>query len=1027
MVRILAILAGVLVGPWAMWAQGSGTLPLRSFDTAQGMGALLAHTLAQDSQGFMYAAGGEGLFRGDGREFHAIPLPGKQVVHGCLVADAEGPLWAATSEGVFTWRPGETRPERVTRGLPPLDSAPIHALGRDAHGRHWILAGGRPYMEIGERTFAPAPGWREQDRATGLALQPGSRRILALLPRKLVEFVAAQDAWVELSTPSLTAKDAFTRSLVDGRGQLWLASRLGLWRQPVGEGGWIDLAFQTGGRSATDLVSDQKDGVWITGRFGVAHARGAEWEALTLSERLPSGQARTALVDWDGNLWVTAGGLHLVLGKGRCHIYTPVHGLPALDVWPLLRDRTGRIWAGTGDGLAVQKAGGWQTVVKGEAIMSLAEAPDGRIWAAGHDNGTILRIEPSSFRKERLTVLKGAEGRFARGFAFVGDEVWVASLAHGTYVGRRQGVGWAWKRLEVPGKEGLVLRHLNQDREGRCYLAAKDTLHIYESQKARWIHLPNPIRGPVYVSHLDQRGDLWLGSYDSTTLERYRWTAEGPVQAQTLTLPEVQQGMHVYSVAMDTAGMLWVGTSQGLIRVNPAAPAELLRLTTTEGMPSDDSNRPGILATPEGDVWIPTSFGLGRFVGNTRVTLPQLRTPVLSSLQFPDRTLLLPPSPLRFSAGERSMVWRFSAPSYEHQGRLRYELQMDAGQVWLPLKDGAMGFQRLAAGDHVIRVRARLPEGPTSPTATFGFTVLPRWWERRWVQVLGALAAAGLLALGVAWYVRRVRRRNELLERLVQSRTAEIRAANEDLRLAGDLLERAAKGRAAYMASMNHELRNPLSNIMLYAEMMLDGQVEVDPGAARDAFEKIHTEGLRVQALIHSILDLAKLEAGVLSLRLHPVHPVVLFSELDQLVRPELRRHRKFLEIQTNPGQGQVLADSELLNKTLCVVLSFMIGHTSNRTVELELQQAHGRATFRVQAAGQGLSEEQLALLFLDFTQDWNQRTIPWHPLALDLTIVRRYAELMGGSLKAFNLDEGGLVFELVLPLVASGPDPEHA
>ncbi len=1000
-VAVRALLALALaVG---LQGQGIGRFSVRSYDATHGLNAPFPHTLVQDAQGMIWAGAGEGLFKGDGRRFEQVPVPGGEILARCLVVDPDNTLWMATAAGLFRLPSGGARVEAVTSGLP---RAGILGLARDAEGRHWLVADGGPYVEVAPLQFAPAPGWPSDQKAVGLV--SGGEHMRVLTASSILTW-DRRSRWRVTPGPPLPLGDRSRLAAMDGDGQLWVGSMRGLWRRTAS--GWVDLHSRTLSRLVTSLICDRTGDLWLTGRFGIVKARGDRWEPLPPSDQVPMNQARSTLVDWDGNLWVSALGLHRVLGWGQWQTYTTVHGLPALDVWGVLRDRHGRVWVGTGNGLSVGEGGGWRTLVARQSVSTIAEAPDGSLWVGGGEDASVLRIDSQTFAKERVPILPGAMGSFARGFAFRGDEVWVASLIHGTYAGKRVGRGWQWHKVVPPGGEHEQQVYLSQDRQGRIYLPNSARTHVREGD--RWWVIPNRNQGVPYIAELGLDGDLWMGSYGTPQLERYRWTSGGPVHAEPLPVPQLRPGLHLYNLVVDGKGRFWLGTSQGLLRMEPGDPLATVRYTSSDGLPSQDCNRGGLAVAPEGEVWVGTSFGLGRLRELTGLPRPPLRAPVVSGIQLHDCVLPGLPAVRAFAPGHRTMVWHLSVPTFSLQDSLQYEMQLDDAQAWMPLPQPSLGFSGLAPGPHQVRLRARLPEGRVSPVAAIDFTLLPLWWERLWVRLAGAVLLLAGAAGGVLRRLRRVRLRNRWLEGVVAEHTADLRAANAQLQEARDLLERSARGRSAYIASLNHELRNPLSSILLYAEMMLDSAP--DAASAQGAFRQIHEAGLKVQGLIGGILDLAKLEAGVVSPRIERVEAHLVCSDAGLQAGALLRNRGSRLEMACEPCS--LVTDVSLLRRVLNSLLRLGAESVERGTLGLSARRDGDGLRVEVWDDGAPLSEQQLSLLFLDFAQDWTVRTIPWHPAALELTICRRFIELLGGSLEAETGPGIGKRFVLCLPL----------
>ena len=220
-----------------------------------------------------------------------------------------------------------------------------------------------------------------------------------------------------------------------------------------------------------------------------------------------------------------------------------------------------------------------------------------------------------------------------------------------------------------------------------------------------------------------------------------------------------------------------------------------------------------------------------------------------------------------------------------------------------------------------------------------------------------------------------------------------------------------------FLAVLSHELRNPLNAIVVWSQILLDRRV--DEVTARQAIEAI-ARNAQVQAkLISDLLDLSRLNSGRLELRAHALDPTAVVAQAVDTMRPsaDARRVALATHIETM-AEPLVHADPERLQQIVWNLISNAIHFSpENGTVVVQLRADARTIELKVVDEGPGISPELLPVVF-----DATRRGATAQPgrsggLGLGLAIVRRLAELHGGSVSATNRTEGtGAVLTVRLP-----------
>ncbi|XYH99593.1 AAA family ATPase [Sorangium sp. So ce1128] len=293
------------------------------------------------------------------------------------------------------------------------------------------------------------------------------------------------------------------------------------------------------------------------------------------------------------------------------------------------------------------------------------------------------------------------------------------------------------------------------------------------------------------------------------------------------------------------------------------------------------------------------------------------------------------------------------------------------------------------------------------------------------VQVVSLLAAQAATAVENAALYSELSSSHQRLEQVVEARTAELKAAKETA-------DAASRAKSDFLASMSHELRTPLNGILGYAQILerLEG---LSPRHLR-AVQIIQSSGEHLLTLINDVLDLAKIEAGKLTLSPDEVH----FPSLVQAVLGicQVRAEAKgltFLFEQEGAALGTVIADQKRLMQVLLNLLGNAIKFTERGRVLLRVAASEAPGgppagaprpvRFRVEDTGPGIAPEHLERIFEPFEQVPTGGA-PVEGTGLGLAITRRIVEHMGGTLRVESQPGEGSVFEVEVPLADASAAP---
>jgi signal transduction histidine kinase len=233
----------------------------------------------------------------------------------------------------------------------------------------------------------------------------------------------------------------------------------------------------------------------------------------------------------------------------------------------------------------------------------------------------------------------------------------------------------------------------------------------------------------------------------------------------------------------------------------------------------------------------------------------------------------------------------------------------------------------------------------------------------------------------------------------------------------------ASERKSQFLASMSHELRTPLNAIIGLTEMMVSNAARFGTEKALEPLRRVNAAGTHLLSLINEVLDLSKIEAGKLELNPEPVNLAGLIDEVVGTAGQLAEKNQNRLVVEAQESVGALNADSMRLKQILLNLLSNACKFTKAGEVALRVRKVvDGRDWVELAVAdtGIGLTAEQQAKLFQEFTQADSLTARRYGGTGLGLALSRKLARMMGGDVTVTSEPSKGSVFTLRLP---SGTD----
>ncbi|MDB4905338.1 MAG: ATP-binding region ATPase domain protein [Gemmatimonadetes bacterium] len=277
--------------------------------------------------------------------------------------------------------------------------------------------------------------------------------------------------------------------------------------------------------------------------------------------------------------------------------------------------------------------------------------------------------------------------------------------------------------------------------------------------------------------------------------------------------------------------------------------------------------------------------------------------------------------------------------------------------------------------------------------------------------------------------VRDVSERNRVAEALrkqavsLEATTAELTSLNDELNARQEELERAMTARSRFYASMSHELRTPINAVLGYSTLLLEQIYGPLNEKQEEGIRRTHKAAKHLLELVNDVLDLSKIEAGKIDLRLQPVAFPSIVDDLFVTVRPLADQYGSELTLQHSGEPVRIVSDPRRLRQILLNLLSNAIKFGKGEPINVNVTGLPGGGVrIEVSDKGEGILAEDQQRIFEEFVQLGKSQLT--EGTGLGLPISRRLAEMLCGTLTVTSNPGEGSVFRLELPASAEPVRP---
>ncbi|NJR50776.1 MAG: GAF domain-containing protein [Leptolyngbyaceae cyanobacterium CSU_1_3] len=286
-------------------------------------------------------------------------------------------------------------------------------------------------------------------------------------------------------------------------------------------------------------------------------------------------------------------------------------------------------------------------------------------------------------------------------------------------------------------------------------------------------------------------------------------------------------------------------------------------------------------------------------------------------------------------------------------------------------------------------------------------------------RLLLAFGEQAAIALNNAQLINALEEREEQLARqnsILAQQNQALESQRQQIQRQNLKLVEAAQLKSQFIATMSHELRTPMNAIMGFSQLLLRQQQQLT-GSQAEMVNRILNNGKNLLSLINDILDLSKIEAGRLDLKLERFNLLELVGATTSELRSLADQKNLVLQTELQAKNPFILNDSARLRQVLVNLLSNAIKFTDEGMIRVQVLEVNpDRISITVQDTGIGIAQDNIPKIFEEFRQ-LDQTITRRHPgTGLGLAITRWLVQMMDGSIRVDSQIGVGTAFRVELP-----------
>ena len=721
----------------------------------------------------------------------------------------------------------------------------------------------------------------------------------------------------------------------------------------------------------------------------------------------------------------------------------------------VLEDRSGNLWVGTESGSILKITNQFsdnpqfkfyqtdislRTYFSSVEIRSLMEDKKGNIWAGSFGSG-IYRINPENGIVTRMKNESNNKNSLANDFVHALYEspdgiIWIGTGAGGLNKFNSVDNSFVSYQYDPANDRSISSNEVTtvcEDKNGFIWAGTSvGGLNKLNPLTGEFDHFTHDVLNKKSISgnriiclYVDRKSNLWIGTFGGG-LNKYN------PEDNSFEYFSTRNGLPsntINFITEDSHGNLWITTDKGLCVFNPESNT-FKNFDVNDGLQGNEFiHGSGYLSKRAGNIYLGGINGLNIFNPDYINTQSKISNVVFTDFKVFNKSVLPgEDSPLKYnilyaekvtlSHSENFFTFEFASLDFNNPDKNQYAYKLIGfNKDWINAGNQRFAtFTNLDPGEYIFSVKATNSDGVWNEKGTsIIVTILPPWWQTWWAYIIYTIAIISILLLLRQFEMKRVKLRNDLQLKNIEAKK---------------LLE-VDKLKSRFFANISHEFRTPLTLVLGITDKLIKKTKDVE---SKNDFGVIRKNANRLLQLINQLLELSKLEAGSVNIRvskwdINKLLKRILssFTSLAEQRNIEFIFNGKPVNKPTEYKEVYLYIDPEKFETIIYNLVSNAFKFSPEGSViEAEVIAHLHFVDIRFTNTGVSIPEDKLKFIFDRFYQVDETSSRSYEGTGIGLALVKELVELHNGEIKASSIEGKETTFEIRIPIGRAHYLPEQ-
>ncbi|HEY9168873.1 MAG TPA: two-component regulator propeller domain-containing protein [Lutibacter sp.] len=1051
-----------------------------------GLSQNLVLSIAQDYEGFMWFGTKDGLNKYDGYKFKVFqnepnnPNSISSNYVSELFTDSQGKLWIGADNGIVNVFNTDSQSfQRISLPLNNSESKNtdvINAISQDKSGDIWIGTIGSGIFRI--------PFLNQQYDSTRIEQyyndKSGQFNLCSNVIKKIFvdekgiiwigtdkglnrmdpKTIAISSFYFDVKHPNAPASDTdFSISAISkaDSDNLWLGTRSGLVKFNTIDKSYKAFphhlsVFRYGWGEINEIVQDNRGNLWLAtpGELMRFNSKTFKYESVKndplKTESISYNSISSLFFDRTNILWVGTSGMGIDYYDPKSNRFgllkrtaTNNSRVTGFSIRAILEESEQYVWISaevlyrwnrkTGELKSFETNSTNLNAFGNTNIRSMIKSKNGKLWFASTEG--LFVYDPKIERAKQYKYDSINPNRIPhKGVATVFEDknafIWIVTDNFlGKMVNQEKGI---LKQYQYPNdltNNSIGYCTVYEDNKNQLWLGTKNGLLVFDKEKELFYsyqnnpEIPNSLSNnqvnAIFSDPVKPEGFLWIGTSGGLNLF--------DVNKQSFSHFTKNDGLPnnvIYGISSDSQDNLWLSTNKGISKYNLKT-KKFRNYDVDDGLQGNEFNTGAVFKSSKGELFFGGINGLNYFFPDQIKDNPFQPPISITGIKVYSQNkknnegievkelLFKPKEEITFTHRDEIIIFEFSALDFSSPSKNKYAYMLENfNENWIYIDNSRTAtFTHLPSGNYTLKVKGSNNDGIwNEESVSISISVLPHWSGTWW-----AYASYLFLFLLLMYFIRRYE-----MKRIEMKNNLEIEQKDYNTLKVIDQLK------SRFFTNISHEFRTPLTLISGYAENLMES---LPPDYSQKQVAGINNNAKTLLKLINELLDISKLEAGKMTLKLSQQNIVLYLKNLFFSLESFAESRNISLNFISDVQDIQVVFDAEKMERIIMNIMSNSLKFTpKNGEIVLTIQQKSNKhILFGISDNGIGVDQDAIPNLFDRFYQIDNSDTRLYEGTGIGLALVKELVELHEGTVKAFRNEEltgqKGLTISIELPIGA--------